>query len=72
MDSYFSVSCLRSCHRSAFFHSSSVGDDVGGALDEVGHFGAWDGFQLGARYEGAEFVVVFAFWSSRGELVSKF
>ena len=55
-----------------FVHSSSVGDDVGGGLEEGGHFGAWDGFQLGAQYEGAEFVVVFAFWSSRGELVSKF
>ena len=55
-----------------FVHSSSVGDDVGGGLEEGGHFGAWDGFQLRARYEGAEFVVVFTFWSSRRELVSKF
>ena len=55
-----------------FVHSSSVGDDVGGGLEEGGHFGAWDGFQLGARYEGVGYVVVFTFWSSRGELVSKF
>ena len=55
-----------------FVDGSSVGDDVGGRLEEGGNFGAWDGFQLGARYEGAEFVVVFVFWSSRGDLVSKF
>ena len=53
-----------------FVHSSSVGDDVGGGLEEGGHFGAWDGFQLGARYKGAEFVVVFAFWSSTRSIVS--
>ena len=42
-----------------FVHSSSFGDDVGGGLEEGGNFGAWDRFQLGAQYEGAEFVVVF-------------